>query len=205
MATALTEGMMVDGFRVGARVHSGSMAALYEVTRDDIDAPLIMKVPIENSSDPLTIVGFEMEQMILPQLKGPHVPKVHAIGQFEARPYIVMEQIDGSSLLGSLDKAPLPIDEVVQIGIALAEALDDIHRQHVIHFDIKPSNVMRRANGTAVLIDFGLAKHEKMPDLLAEEFRIPMGTRPISHRSRSSGIATIRAQISSRLPCCSII
>jgi nucleotide-binding universal stress UspA family protein len=135
-------------------------------------------VPIENSSDPLTIVGFEMEQMILPQLKGPHVPKVHAIGQFEARPYIVMEQIDGSSLLGSLDKAPLPIDEVVQIGIALAEALDDIHRQHVIHFDIKPSNVMRRANGTAVLIDFGLAKHEKMPDLLAEEFRIPMGTAP---------------------------
>ena len=108
MATALTEGMMVDGFRVGARVHSGSMAALYEVTRDDIDAPLIMKVPVENSNDPLTIVGFEMEQMILPQLKGPHVPKVYAIGQFEAQPYIVMEQIDGSSLLGSLYKRRCP-------------------------------------------------------------------------------------------------
>ncbi len=177
-ASLLAQGAIVDGFRLCAKLHEGGMAVLWKVERDDIDVPLIMKVPIEESGDPLTIVGFEMEQMILPLLHGIHVPKVFGMGAFAAQPYIVMEQITGHSLLGKLDETPLPVDEVVAIGIALAEALDDIHRQHVIHFDVKPSNVMMRATGEAVLIDFGLARHEKLPDLLAEEFRVPIGTAP---------------------------
>lgn len=177
-ASSLAPGAIIDGFRIGAKLHAGGMATLWEVAGGDKDVPLLMKVPIEDSSDPLTIVGFEMEQMILPLLQGIHVPKIFAMGEFAAQPYIVMERITGSSLLGKLDETPLPVAEIVAIGIALAEALDDIHRQHVIHFDIKPSNVMMRENGEAVLIDFGLARHEKLPDLLAEEFRVPIGTAP---------------------------
>ncbi len=177
-ASSLAQGAIVDGFRVGAMLHAGGMANLWEVERDDIKVPLLMKVPVEESSDPLTIVGFEMEQMILPLLQGTHVPKIFARGEFAAQPYIVMERITGGSLLPKLDQAPLPVAEVVAIGIKLAEALDDIHRQHVIHFDIKPSNVMMRENGEMVLIDFGLARHDRLPDLLAEEFRVPIGTAP---------------------------
>jgi eukaryotic-like serine/threonine-protein kinase len=175
---SLFPGAVVDGFAVGAKLHAGGMADLWEVKRDDFNVPLLMKVPIQDSIDPLMIVGFEMEQMILPLLKGRHVPKVFAMGEFAAQPYIVMERIDGASLLGKLESMPLPVDAIVAIGIALAEALADIHSQHVIHFDIKPSNVLMREDGSAVLIDFGLARHDKLPDLLAEEFRIPMGTAP---------------------------
>jgi eukaryotic-like serine/threonine-protein kinase len=178
-AHLLAEGGFIDGFRVGKKLHAGGMASLWEVTLESADQPLIMKVPtIDEMDDPTAIVGFEMEQMILPLLKGVHVPKVFALGEFSTQPYIVMEQITGGTLLPKLDTAPLPIAEVVALGIKLADAIDDVHRQHVLHFDIKPSNVMLRDTGEAVLIDFGLARHEKLPDLLAEEFRMPLGTAP---------------------------
>jgi serine/threonine protein kinase len=98
LPSALVPGAVIDGFRIGERLHAGGMATLFEAERKDINSPLVMKVPIVDTSDPLAIVGFEMEQMILPLLKGPHVPKVFAMGEFAAQPYIVMERIAGRSI-----------------------------------------------------------------------------------------------------------
>jgi nucleotide-binding universal stress UspA family protein len=182
--TRLDVGDVVDGFRIEERLHQGGMAALWRVSRVDTQArddgpPLLMKVPrIMGGEDPASIVGFEVECMIMPTLSGPHVPRFVAKGDFSARPYIVMERIDGPSLKPLFDAAPLPLDEVVEVGSRVAEALHDLHRQHVIHLDVKPSNVVMRPDGTAVLIDFGLSRHDHLPDLLQEQFRLPMGTGP---------------------------
>jgi nucleotide-binding universal stress UspA family protein len=138
-----------------------------------------MKVPrIKGGEDPASIVGFEVEQMILPALSGPHVPRFVAKGDFTGQPYIVMERIAGDSLKARFDVAPIPLDEVVTIGSKVATALHDLHRQHVIHLDVKPSNVMLRDTGEAVLVDYGLSRHDRLPDLLEEEFELPMGTGP---------------------------
>lgn len=175
----LATGDVVDGFLLGEKVHQGGMAALWRVTRSDLDAPLVLKAPLVRDGDDATaIVGFEMEQMILPLLTGPHAPRCYAVGDFARQPYIVMEYIEGASLLGELDRAPLAVDRLREIGARTATALDALHRQHVIHLDVKPSNILMRVNGEAALIDFGLSRHEMMPDLLAEEFRLPMGTGP---------------------------
>ncbi|MCI4677693.1 bifunctional serine/threonine-protein kinase/universal stress protein [Rhodoblastus acidophilus] len=161
------------------RIHVGGMAHLWRVTRDDMSPPAILKAPIiQDGDDATAIVGFEMEQMILPLLHGPHAPKFIASGDFSRQPYIVMEHIAGESLLGCIDHAPLPIDDVVEIGVGVAHALADLHSQNVIHLDVKPSNVIRRAGGGFALIDFGLSRHDLLPDLLAEEFRLPLGTGP---------------------------
>jgi nucleotide-binding universal stress UspA family protein len=62
------------------------------------------------------------------------------------------------------------------MGIAMATAVGDLHRQHVLHLDLKPANVLFRPSGEAVLIDFGLSRHEQLPDLLEEQFHRPVGT-----------------------------
>lgn len=179
----LEPGLVLDGFRLEERLHQGGMANLWRVTRleplEGENYPLIMKVPrIKGGEDPATIVGFEVEQMLMPALKGPHVPKFVARGDWTRQAYIVMEHIGGASLRPRLDEAPLPLDEVIDIGIKVATALQDLHRQHVVHLDIKPSNIMFRPDGAAVLVDFGLSRHDHLPDLLEEEFSLPMGTGP---------------------------
>jgi eukaryotic-like serine/threonine-protein kinase len=183
----LHPGQVIDGFVLEERTHQGGMAALWRVTRvgSDDPLPLIMKVPrIKGGDDPATIVGFEVEQMIMPTLTGVHVPRFVAQGDFTRQPYIVMECIGGTTLKSRFDAAPIPIDEVVEIGAKVATALHELHRQHVIHLDVKPSNIMFRpvdasvGAGAAVLVDFGLSRHDHLPDLLEEEFELPMGTGP---------------------------
>jgi nucleotide-binding universal stress UspA family protein len=181
MATELQAGQVVDGFRLEERTHQGGMASLWRVVHVDgiDDLPLIMKVPrIRGGDDPAAIVGFEVERMILPTLSGPHVPRFVARGDFTGQPYIVMERIGGETLRARLEEAPLPVADVATIGAQVALALHDLHRQHVVHLDVKPSNILFRDSGEAVLVDFGLSRHDRLPDLLEEEFRLPMGTAP---------------------------
>jgi nucleotide-binding universal stress UspA family protein len=175
----LEAGAVLDGFRLEERVHQGSMATIWRVTRPGTNETLAMKIPrLTAFEDPAAIVSCEVEQMILPTLSGPHVPRFVAAGDLSVRPYIVMEYLAGPSLRPKIDQAPLSFQELAEIGARVATALHDIHSQHVIHLDVKPSNIMFRESGEAVLIDFGLSRHDRLPDLLAEEFRLPIGTAP---------------------------
>lgn len=175
----LKEGDIIDGFTIGKLAHTGGMARLYHVAHPDHPGALLMKVPeMGGGTDPAMIVGFEMEQMILPRISGPHVPRFVANGDFSRLPYVVVEQLPGNSLFPLLDRLPRPQPEVIDVATRIATALIDLHRQKVVHLDIKPSNILFRETGEAVLIDFGLARHLELPDLMHEEFRLPYGTAP---------------------------
>src|SRR6516225_2117776 len=174
----LAVGDIVDGFQLEAQLPAGGMAGFWRVKHPDFSLPLIMKIPLLRAGeDPITIVGYEMEHMILPRLSGRHVPRFIAAGPFE-QPYIVMEFIDGRSVRELLAETPLVPDRVAAIGAQIAFPFHDIPRQHVPHLHPKPSNVLFRPNGEAVLIDYGLAHHELLPDLVAEEIDDPVGTGP---------------------------
>lgn len=172
-------GLDIDGFTLGEKLHTGGFATIWEVTHPLFRTPMVMKVPtILDGYDGPTIVGFEIEQMIMPRLTGPHVPRVMGQGDFTVMPYIVTEKIPGGSMHALVKRAPLPISEVIEMAARMAAAVHDLHKQHVIHLDLKPDNFLQRETGEMVLIDYGLSRHDHLPDLLAEEFTIPMGTFP---------------------------
>jgi len=165
------------------------MATLWSVTHPDIATPLLMKIPrVAEGEDPAAIVSFEMEQMILPRLRGSHVPAWFATGDFDRQAYVVIERLPGQTLYKRLPGLPLPYEETRALGGKIAAALADLHRQNVVHHDIKPSSIMFRESGEAVLIDYGLSHHNQLPDLLQEEFRVPFGTAPYMAPERLNGV-----------------
>ncbi|TPG61401.1 serine/threonine protein kinase [Roseomonas nepalensis] len=170
------------------------MASIFEATHPDHAIPLLMKLPHLEGGDPAHIVSFEMEQMILPRLSGPHVPRFVAAAGFERQPYLAMERILGPSLLLRLRELPLAVEEVASIGARVAVALSELHRQRVSHLDVKPANILFRDSPSggkgaaeAVLVDFGLSHHGRLPDLIEEEFRIPYGTAPYMAPEQAMG------------------
>ncbi len=169
----------IDGFRLGERVHAGTLSDVYRVTRPGAEFPLLMKLPRSAPGDAGEgLVNFETEAMILPALSGPHVPRFVAAGDLAKVPYLVVEWIEGTSLERMIERAPLPAEEVASIGAALADALHSVHLQDAIYLDLKPANAILRPDGRVVLIDFGLAHHAHFPDLIAEEERLAAGSAP---------------------------
>lgn len=139
--------------------------------------PLLLKIPrLEFGSHPGCLVGFEMERMLLDRIRGPHAPRLVASGIEGDTPWLALERIAGESLADTAARAPLPAGEVARIVGAVAAAAHELHRQNLIHLDLKPGNVLLRADGTAVLIDFGLSRHAELPDLVGEEYPIPAGS-----------------------------
>jgi len=179
LRVSLEAGETIDGYLVGERLHAGAMGVIHRVTREGSPFPMAMKVPLlGKGEDASGLLGFETEAMILPALQGRHVPRFVAAGALAEVPYLVMEWIEGESLAAQATRNPRPAQEVAAIGAAIAEALHELHHQGAIHLDLKPENVLLRADGEAVLIDFGLAHHARFPDLLAEERRFLAGSAP---------------------------
>ena len=161
-------------------MRAGTMAMIYRLTGPRGLLPLVMKIPrLGPGERAANVISFEVERIVLGALaQSPHIPTLVAYGDVETSPYLVMEYIDGATLNDWVERAPLPVKELARLCCGVALALHELHRQDVVHLDVKPTNVLYRASGEAVLIDFGLAHHSHFPDLLAEEFHFPVGNWP---------------------------
>ena len=186
---AFGPGTEIDGFVLGQKLHTGAMALIYRLAGPKGLLPLVMKVPRLGPGEAgANVVCFEVERMILGALFSRHVPTLVAMGDVETTPYLVMEFVDGPLLGDWVGRAPLPAEEIARLGAAVALALHELHLRDVVHLDLKPANVLFRATGEAVLIDFGLAHHAHFPDLLAEEFRHPVGNWPYMSPEQVLGV-----------------
>jgi nucleotide-binding universal stress UspA family protein len=166
----------LDGFVLTEKLASGGMGAVWRATNPAFDYPLVLKIPfLDPGQDVSVVIGYEVEEMIMRRLSGPHVPRFAGAGDLSRVPFLAMEFVEGDRLADIIDSAPLPAERIASIGAEIAKALAALHRQQVSHLDLKPANVILAPRG-AVLLDFGLSRHTELPDLLGEESKVPMGT-----------------------------
>ena len=175
----------------------GGMASLWRATHPDFELPLVLKIPfLDPGQDVSVIIGFEVEEMILKRLSGPHVPRFAGSGDLTRIPYIAMEFVAGAAWRTGRGCAARP-SGCRPHRRRHSNCAAALHRQKVAHLDLKPENVILAPRG-AVLLDFGLASHSELPDLLGEESTCSKGSLPAWRLSRCSASAATRRATFSR-------
>lgn len=157
---AIRAGAHLGPYEITGVLGAGGMGEVYKARDTRLNRTVAIKVlPSRVATDPQSRERFEREARAIAALPHPHICTVHDVGRHESVDYFVMEYLDGETLAERLShlKGPLPLEQVMKIGIAIADALDKAHRAGVVHRDLKPANVMLTKGGPK-LLDFGLAK-----------------------------------------------
>jgi len=155
---ALTSGTRLGPYEVLAPLGAGGMGEVYRARDTRLDRTVAIKIlPPHLSEDPILRQRFEREAKAISSLNHPHICVLYDVGKQDGTQFLVMECVEGETLANRLEKGPLPLAQVLQFGIQIADALDKAHRHGVVHRDLKPGNIMLTPSG-AKLLDFGLAK-----------------------------------------------
>jgi eukaryotic-like serine/threonine-protein kinase len=155
---AIAPGTRLSHFEIASPIGAGGMGEVYKARDTRLDRVVAIKVlPSHLADKPELRERFEREARTIAGLNHPHICTLHDIGHQDGTDFLVMEYLEGETLAARLLKGPLPIEQVLQYAIQIADALDKAHRQGATHRDIKPGNIMLTKSGTK-LLDFGLAK-----------------------------------------------
>ncbi len=156
---ATLEGTQLGPYLVGGQIGSGGMATVYKAYHARLDRHVAIKVMHDAfQQDENFLARFEREAQIVARLEHPNIVPIYDFADVEARPYLVMKFIEGTTLKQKMFKNPPTLAEIKRILPAIAAALDYAHQRGILHRDIKPSNVILDASGTPYLMDFGLAR-----------------------------------------------
>ncbi len=154
----LPTGTQLGPYEVLSAIGAGGMGEVYKVRDTRLDRIVAVKVlPAHLADRPELRERFEREARTIASLNHPHICTLHDIGHQDGIDFLVMEYLEGETLAQRLQKGPLPIEQVLQHAIEIADGLDKAHRKGVTHRDLKPGNIMLTKTGTK-LLDFGLAK-----------------------------------------------
>jgi serine/threonine protein kinase len=149
----------IGTYTVDCEIGRGGMGVVYKATDSALDRLVAIKgLPEQVSNNPELMVRFEREAKTLAALNHPNIAGIHGIEEHEGSKYLVLEFVDGETLADRIARAPLGVDETLDICSQIAAGLEAAHDAGFIHRDLKPANAMISYTGEAKVLDFGLVR-----------------------------------------------